>query len=244
MFIMTRTLARYRRIRQTDAGFSMVEILVSLGILMVVSGALAAMLVGAIQSTNRAKLYTQAKNLVQQQAESMRALIYHVDAGSLGSAATTKLDMLDNYYPNTTAAPGSGTVTAQTAQAGWVSLSNTARFTGEPTTGSFYRVVSSTTLDKATYRIVVDTQFLSSGATATPVEPPTGYNYSDTNGLDSPPATVVGVTMTASWIAYSKTKIHQSYTRIDQSAPERPTVQLQGRVALLHVQSNLDADTI
>jgi type II secretory pathway pseudopilin PulG len=240
---LSQTLARLRRARKGDDGITMVEIIVALGILMVVSAALAQMLVGAAQATNRAKLYTQAKNLVQQQAEAMRNLIYHVDSGSLGSSPTTKLDLLDNYYPNTTAAAGAAPVTALTAQAGWVSAANTARFSGEPTTGSFYRVLNSTTLDHKTYRVVVDTQFLTAGDNPSPVNPPAGYNYSDTSGLDSAPATVVGVTMTAAWTAYGKTKSHQSYTRIDQSAPAHPTVLAQARAALLHVQSNIDSDT-
>ncbi|MFL6240719.1 MAG: prepilin-type N-terminal cleavage/methylation domain-containing protein [Actinomycetes bacterium] len=246
MLDVTARLRRLHQRRESDAGFTMVEILVSLAILMFVAAALAQLLVVAAQTTNRAKLYTQAKNLVQQQTEAMRNLIYHIDAGSLGSSPSTKLDLLDNYYPNTTAVAAVSPLTALNAPSGWVAAANTGstyRFSGEPASGSFYRVVNTTTLDHKTYRLVVDTQFLSSGGGSTPVEPPSGYRYDDTSGLDSAPATVVGVTVTAAWTAYSKTKLEQSYTRIDESVASRPTILAQARSALLHVQSNLDSDT-
>ena len=81
-----------------DDGFSLLEVIVALGLMLIVMTAVLPQLVVGIRAGARASEVTQAKGVVQGQLEKMRSLPFHV-APSAGNF----IDVLDRYYPNLTA---------------------------------------------------------------------------------------------------------------------------------------------
>lgn len=230
-----------------QGGFTLIEVMVALGIIVVVAAAVAPLTVSALRAGYGAKLYTQAKNIAQQQVEGMRNLQYHIDASSQKDASgasipAARLDLLDTYYPALTPTAAAATNVA-TAPAGWVAA-GVGRAAGEPASGSFYRWTKDVTLpnDKSAFHVVVDTQFLNS-STGGPVNPPTGYNYADTTGMDAPASTSVGVTVFVTWTVYGAPKQEQTYTRIDSATPQQPLTTSQAQALAIDVTSTSDPNT-
>ena len=96
---MSRWSERWWPSARKDDGFSLVEVVVALGILMVLVTALLPQLVVGIRSTSTARLVTQAKGMAQAELESMRNLPYHVSYDAEDGAIR---DVLDYYYTNLT----------------------------------------------------------------------------------------------------------------------------------------------
>ena len=142
---MSRWTDSVTRSRCGDAGFTLVEVIVALGVLMMVAGALLPQLVVGIQSTGVARDVTQTKGVAQGEIERMRNLPFHISR-----EAGQYVDVLDRYYPNLSKMPGAGSCTGADGQeiplpltsAGFVS-STAARCGYEPPAGSaFFRTVS------------------------------------------------------------------------------------------------------
>jgi len=180
-----------------DAGFTLVEIIVALGILMVVATALLPQLVVGIRSTGIARTVSQAKGVAQGQLDRMRNLPFHVSP-----AAGDYRDVLDFYYRNLTAGttancPSSGPdVVPQTSWSGYVA-SGVSRCRYEPASGVFYRKVEvvPASAGNSGFVLVVDTQFLSGATPPAPVTPPPGYD-TQTTGKDTPSSSQIGITVT------------------------------------------------
>src|SRR3954451_20950999 len=90
-----------------DRGFTLIEIMVALGLLVVVMTAALPAFLGMLRSTVTTKMETQAKNLTQERLEQMRDLRFHVDRQN-----GPFLDVLDVYYTNAPVTPVSTSVTA------------------------------------------------------------------------------------------------------------------------------------
>lgn len=198
-----------------EGGFTLIEVLVSLGIITVVMTALLPQLIVGIKATGTSSLVTQAKGVAQGQLERMRNLPYHV-----APAAGDYRDVLDYYFrnltPPTTAptcAPGGPYAVPQASWTGYVT--GTARCDYEPSSGAMYRYVVPTTQG---FTVVVDTQFLSNANPPQPVTPYSGYN-TQTTGKDSPAATQIGVTVT---VLYSDKQTLRPVTTYTQIA-DQPT---------------------
>ncbi|MHB8341744.1 MAG: type IV pilus modification PilV family protein [Mycobacteriales bacterium] len=77
-----------------EGGFTLIEVMVALGILMVVSAGLVPLLVIGAKTSNLSALETVAKNLAQQRLEQMRNLPYYVahrtGTSSTSSTSTTR----------------------------------------------------------------------------------------------------------------------------------------------------------
>lgn len=238
------TLNAIRR-HHDDQGFTLIEIIIAMLIFAVAISALIPMFLGMTKAATFAKTYTQARNLAQDQVESMRQLPFHIDASnqkdsSGGDASTSRVDLVDTYYPALT--PVASGTTAANVSTGFVAASATAgRVTGDPA-GAFFRTVSTRTLpgEGSSYRILVTGQFIDGSGAA--VAPQVGYLYSDKTGLDEVPSTAMAVTVQVVWTRYGKTKLHKTYTRIDQAQPVRPLVNAQARAELLRVTSTLPGD--
>ena len=182
--------------RPQDRGFSLVEIIVAIGVLTTVMVALLPQLIVGIRSTGTARLVTQAKGVAQGQLEQMRAMPFYV------SKAAGGVDVLDTYFPRRTetspapvCATGDKLNEPQTTWSGYVAPTAT-RCSYEPA-GAFYRHVRPATIDPNMGRFVVvtATQFLTRELPATVVTPPLGYD-SQVDGQDGTPATQIGVTVT------------------------------------------------
>jgi type II secretory pathway pseudopilin PulG len=211
------------RRRRTDEGFSLLEVVVAIGVVVTVLVALLPQLIVGMKSTNTARQVTQAKGIAQGELERMRSLPFHIarDAGEF-------IDVLDYYFANVT--PG-GTPTCttggqftepQTGWSGYVSAAAT-RCSYEPA-GAFYRSVRPTVAAPGLGRFVVvtDAQFLSSTLPPQPVTPPVGYT-NGTTGKDVPPATQIGVTLTVFRADHATLRPVTTYTQIErrESAPVR-----------------------
>lgn len=185
-----------RRTRPEDDGFSLIEVVVAIGLVgLLVAAVLPAVVLG-IRSNAVATTNTQARGLAQAEMERMRNLPFHIarNAGEF-------VDVLDYYFPNTTAAPS---ITCRDGDrwriptATWkgyvTSTAATARCAWEPPAGPFYRQVR----QEGRFTVVTATQFLTNATPPTVVTPAAGYRNvgSVTAGQDSPPALQVAARVT------------------------------------------------
>lgn len=206
-----------------DEGFTLVEIIVALGIFLVVTMALLPQMVASIRSVSVADQETVIKGLLQQEADRMRGLPFQV---ARDPDADADLNLLRVYYPST-GQPGSSIQCDGTdgyrmdldAWAGFVPLASTKRCPYEPTTGGFYRTVAEDVpagrLGMVT--IVRDVQFLSGGTTTNPTPavavPGTGYVNAD-GTIGAAPSSQVGVTLTVLFKDRGQVKARSLFTQI------------------------------
>ena len=188
---------------QQDAGFSLLEVVVAIGVLMIVVVSLLPQLVIGIDATGTAQLVTQAKAVAQGQLEKMRNLPYYISP-----EAGDYRDVLDTYYRNRTApTAGPGCIAASGGYAGPQTPTDRAAWTGfvsagtrcdyEPPTGDFYRSVTAgpTSPGSPSTTVVVDTRFLSGVTAGQPLPPATTYN-SQVVSRSQPASSQIGVTVT------------------------------------------------
>lgn len=189
--------ARSRCRQPTAGGFTLIEVVVAIGLVgLLVAAVLPAVVLG-IRSNAIATTNTQARGLAQAEMERMRNLPFHIarNAGEF-------VDVLDYYFPNTSAAPS---ITCRDGDrwriptATWkgyvTSTASTARCAWEPETGPFYRQVR----QEGRFTVVTATQFLTNATPPTVVTPAAGYRNTGSNlmaGQDSPPALQVAARVT------------------------------------------------
>ena len=235
-----RELARARASHRADEGFTVVEILVALGIFMVVVVALLPQIVVGVRATGTARMVTQAKGVAQGQLERMRNLPFHIarDAGNF-------VDVLDYFYRDRVAPPvaascqSGGTYAApSTSWTGYVSSSNAARCSYEPASGAFYRSVSVTPAATGTtsFTVVTDTQFLSGATPPAPVSPASGYDTQLT-GKDNPASSQVGVTVTVLYTQRGTRRPISTFTQISARLPSPTRLRSSVDVTALDVGS-------
>jgi len=206
-----------------DDGFTLVEIVVAISIVMVVVTALLPQLVAGIRATGTARTITQAKGVVQGQLDRMRNLPYYVspaagdhkdvldyyfrDAGQVGPLPTAPTCMVAGKY----VAPG-------LASTGYVAP-GAARCSYEPSTGAFYRSVTQIAPAPGSvgFTVVVSTQFLTGATPPVAVEPPTGptgYNsQSPDPGEATPLTSQIGVSIAVLYADRGTVRPVTSYTQ-------------------------------
>lgn len=239
MFPSTDPRSRRRHEAQDD-GFTLIEIVVALGVLTTVMVALLPQLIVGIKSTGTARLITQAKGITQGQLEKMRNLPYHI-----APAAGPYVDVLDNYYrdlapPGTTPAcrTGNAYTTPATGWTGFVPAGSAARCDYEPATGAFYRKVQPVSAGAGigAFIIVVDTQFLSGATPPAPVTPLTGY-HTQTVGKDNPASSQIGVTATVLYTDRGTLRPVSTYTQIAERLPTTTRVRSEADARIVEVGS-------
>lgn len=185
------------RADREDAGFSLVEVVVAVGIVAVLVVATLPALLGGMKAGDAARRLTQAKSIALGEMERMRNLPFWVarNAGEF-------IDVLDRYYTDRTppsAPPACGSVDAWIAPAagarGYVA-NDAPRCAWEPP-GAFFRSVrtGSTATGDDGFVVVVDLQFLTDTSPPVPVDPPADWTTQTVN-RDRPPAQQVGATVT------------------------------------------------
>ena len=207
-----------------DDGFTLVEIVVALAIVMIVATSLLPQLVAGIQATSTARTISQAKGVVQGQLDRMRNLPYYVSP-----AAGDHKDVLDYYFRNAgqgvppTPAPTcmvAGKYVAPSLDSTGYVPPGGARCSYEPSTGAFYRSV--TKIDPAPgtvgFTVVVSTQFLTGATPPQPVEPPTGpngYNSQSSDAGEATPLTSqIGVSIAVLYSRRGTVRPVTSYTQL------------------------------
>jgi Tfp pilus assembly protein PilV len=228
-----------RTSRRGDDGFSLIEVVVALGILMIVVVTLLPQLIVGIQATGTARLVTQSKGIAQAELERMRNLPYHIS-----SEAGNYRDVLDFYYTNLTTptvtpgcTSGGGYAAPQAGWTGYVSPTG-ARCSYEPATGAFYRTVRQVPAANgiAAFTVVVGTQFLSGATPPQPVTPTTGYNTQTTAG-GRPASHQIGVTVTVLYADRATLKPASTFTQISNQLPATTRVRAEAAVTALQVGS-------
>lgn len=227
-----------------DDGFSLIEVMVALGVLSMVLVAILPQLISGIQATSTARGVSQAKGVAQGKLDRMRNLPFHIahDAGDFR-------DVLDYYYKSGPGVPASLTASPPTCMSGSSFLIPTAASSGyvaagatrcsyEPSSGAFYRTVETTpaTPGMDGYTTVIDAQFLSNVTPPVAVAPAPDYN-SQISGKDSPAALQVGVTVTVLQTRRGTVKPVSSYTQIAKRLPTTTRVSAEADVRAVDIGS-------
>ena len=226
----------HRGTTRRSAGFTLIEVIAALGILLIVMAALTPQVVASLRATGTARDITQAKGVAQGRLEQMRATPFYV-----GREAGDFIDILDTYYRNTTApatAPACATQPlAALPPTTWTGYAGTAstHCPWEPA-GPLYRTVINPIQAPGlgVFSMVVSTQFLT--GSASPIAPPSGYD-SQTAGSDQPPANQVGVTVAVFFRSHNGVKYTSTYTQIERSAPSDPLIQTDAGATTVQVSS-------
>jgi prepilin-type N-terminal cleavage/methylation domain-containing protein len=228
------TVAAQHRERR-DRGFTLIEIMVALGVLMIVATALVPQVIGGIRATAVARDITQAKGVAQARLETMRAMPYYV-----GREAGDFIDVLDTYYRNTTtpsvAASCSGTLSAlpPTSWSGYLPPS-AARCPWEPAGAAYRKVINPIQAPGlGAFSMTVTTRFLD--VNAAPVTPPSFYN-SQTAGSDQPAANQIGVTVAVFYRSHNGVKYTSTYTQIERSIPIDPLIRTRAQATTVQASS-------
>jgi prepilin-type N-terminal cleavage/methylation domain-containing protein len=226
--VSTRDL-RSRRLRED--GFTLVEVMIALGLTALVMAAALPAFIAMLRSTVSVKLDTQGKNLTQERAEQIRDLRFHIDRQN-----GPFLDLLDIYYTNALSA---GTPTALTVGGTLLTgsyVASGAAAAGEPA-APFYRVTTGTLAGTSGFRQKIDTQFLAPDGSVIPASRFQDVYNSQVAGKDQAPSLMVGVTVITSWKSAGKTKSYRTYTRISDGRSAAPVIQTQGRAVAVDVTS-------
>ena len=222
-----------------DDGFTLLEVLVSLGVLTVVMVAVLPQLIAGIQSTATARQVSQAKGVAQGQLERMRNLPY-----SIAPAAGDYVDLLDYHYRNLTAptstpaCTGGGGYTRPAASwTGYVPPGG-VRCSYEPATGAFYRSVLTQPAGSGigSFTLLVDTQFLSLATPPVPVTPASGFD-TQVAGRDQPASVQVGVTVTVFYDRRGSLRPVSTYTQIARRTPATERVRVESTARVVDVGS-------
>lgn len=229
----------HKRLLRAERGFSTLEVVVAVMIMGMILAAVGPQFVGSFRATNKAKLVSQAKGVLQGQLDAMRNLPFRV-----APSAGDHLDLLDTYYrnlaaPATAPACGSATAAAQplAAWTGYVTAASPARCGYEPA-GAFYRYVIPPGAGSVpvNFAIVVDTQFVSAATPSTIVAPAGTYD-SQTAGRDRAPVQQVGVTATALYNDHGKWHPVTVYTQIAAQTPAVAQIKLAAGATAVEIGS-------
>lgn len=243
MFLRAEIRRRQRRWVADDAGFTLLEVIVALLVLTIAASGTVLVLATGSHAAAASRLDTQGKDLGQLRVESMRDLPFHVDHQN-----GPFIDLLDLYYTNlsTTATSRTrGAITDTSDQD--VKETQTVRWFSSGSapnpSGPFFQVSVSDIPNYSGFSQVIDCQFLSASGTALPSSSFTGSGTyagydSQTEGADSPPTNLLGVTVITSW---DKDGLHKSYTLSTEITDTRGTtsyITSQGVGEYLHITSN------
>ena len=210
-----------RRRRRTDDGFTLVEVMIALGILMFVSLAMLPLMISSVRAGETAKRDTQAKNLLQERVELMRNLPYHVPF----STGAQYVDLLDIYFHDLNAA----------------SVNNKCNSASYSSASKDYTCTLTTKLNFAGFTETIKTSFLDKDGNV--VTPAAGYDSQSATGLDLPPSQLVSVAITVAWNLYGKAKSFTTTTQMGNAASTAPQTVAKLRTSAVSVKSTADDDT-
>ena len=235
--MQSQQVAGRRRRPRSDAGFSLLEVVVAIALFGVALAAAGPQMVASIRASGTAKLVSQAKGVLQGQLDAMRTLPFRVSP-----SAGDHRDLLDTYYRDLTppgAAPACGTVTPNEPLAAWtgyVSPANPARCSYEQTGGAFYRkvIAPGTAGLPAGFAVVLNTSFVSATVTPLVLAPSEGYT-SRVAGADRPPSSQVGVTATVLYSDHGRWKPVTAYTQIASRTASETRIKLDARATAVEI---------
>lgn len=208
-----------RRAGTTESGFTLIEVIVALGLLMIVSLSVLPLMVKSMQAANAAKANTQAKNLLQERVEQMRNLPFHVP----WSNGATYVDLLDIYF-NDLLSPSTN------------AYCSTAAYTAA--TSTYTCTLDSAKLNFPGFTETVQAQFLDKDRNV--IAPLATYDSQSNAGLDVPPAQMIGARITVAWTQYGKPQSYSTYTQVGTGAAEKPQTIAKTRNSAVSIDSTTD----
>lgn len=179
-----------RKAFSREDGFSLIEVIAALFIFTLLTLGLVPLLTSSIRGTNTARADTVGKNAALKAMERVRGLPYHVSYAT----STTKVDVLDLYYPSAATDVVSGGRTLYRVVCAWNALTDPACPRDVP----------------QNYTITFEAQFVDPIATGTQpavgetatsyanVIPPATYAWSSA-ATDTPPRQILQMTVIATW---------------------------------------------
>lgn len=222
---------RRGRRRHREDGFTLVEVMVALGLLTVLLVASLPVLVGVLRTGVATMLETQGKNLAQERLEQIHDLRFHVDRQN-----GPFLDLLDLYYTHATAGRASTTLlVAGTALTGEY-VATGGGLDGEPP-APYYRTSTGPLPGSPAFSQRVLTQFLAADGTSLPRSRFEGGYDSQVVGRDRPPGLLVAVTVITQWTADGTARTLSAYTRLTDGRPQEPLIQTQARGVAVEISS-------
>jgi prepilin-type N-terminal cleavage/methylation domain-containing protein len=246
VFLRAELRRRRRRLAGDESGFTLLEVVVALMVLAIAAAGTVTVLATGSHAAAASVFDTQGKDLTQQRIESMRVLPFHVDRQN-----GPYIDLLDLYYTNLSTTPTTRTRGAITDTSGAtppVQETQTVRWFAsgsapDPTNGPFYQVSVSSIPDYPGFSQVIDSQFLDASGNPLPASVfqsgGTFSNYdSQTEGQDSPPTLLLGVTVITSWTKDGVSKSYSTTTRITDTHGTTTFISSQGVGEYLRVISN------
>lgn len=201
--------------RHRDAGFSLVEVIVAVGILLLLAVSTLPQLLVGIRSNDVARQSLQEKGFAQTEVERMRNLPFHV-----APAAGDYIDVLDRFFPTLTApntipdCADTGPFSAPpSAWTGYVAPG--AKHCPWEPSGAFYRTVLTEAGNPRLrgFVLVLDTQFLDESTPPLAVTPPADYDALQV-GRDAPPTSQIGVTVSVFRTTRDVTRPMTTYAQI------------------------------
>jgi prepilin-type N-terminal cleavage/methylation domain-containing protein len=211
------------RLRSRDeAGFSLVEILVSIVIAGLVAAAVLPLLLSGQMAGNLAKAETQAKGLAQERLEQIRNYPFYVafDSGDYS-------DVLDVFFRDASSPVADATVTGRNpcARRGYVAA-----------TSSYLCELAPSTVGGLSYRQRVETTFLSS---ANSVITPNSMYKSYQSLTDAPASGLLGVVVTTQWDVGAKSKSYVLRSSIVRTNGDAPLITSRFQGSALRVTSTI-----
>lgn len=218
---MMRIRRRFQRLaRGSDDGFTLIELIVSLGMFAVALIAMSVMFTTAFRTARTAQNRDIAKNLVQQKIERLRTFPFYLAVRD--QQAGTDPDLLDKYFPSLTpvGAPGeTRTVDGETVQQFYVpAVSGACPQTSSPPACTYVTQLSPVPgLADSTLEIWAQFVREPDATTVTPApataakvaQAPSAYD-SNVEDQDAPPTKLVMVTMTVTWREGNRTRSFRS----------------------------------
>lgn len=226
--------------RDDDGGFSLIEIVIAMGLLSVVLLSSLPMLLSMLASTVTTKMNTQAKNLAQERLEQLRDLRFHVDRQN-----GPFLDLLDLYYTNANAA---GTTTPVPASGGTLNGRYVSTGSAKGVAAPLYESATGPLTGATDFQQFVLAQFLAADGSVLPkAQFENNYDSQDPagTGVDAPPSLTVRFTVVTEWTQSGSAKEYRTTTIITDGRPEVPLIQTQAKGVAITVDSTAaDASTL
>lgn len=217
--------------KRRDEGFTLVEVMVAMGLTAVVLVAALPALLSMLRSSVTVKKDTRAKNLTQERVEQLRDLRFHIDRQN-----GPFLDLLDIYYTNAKAA-----APVTTLSVGGTTLTGQYVATGTPAAGEpsvpFYRTSVSNVNGAAGFSQVITAQFLGPDGSPVPAARFQDRYDSQTVGQDQAPTLLVGMTVITKWTDGTRAKSYRTYTRVTDGRSALPVIQTQAKAIAVDVTS-------
>lgn len=191
------TILRMLRPRRGAAGFTLVEMMVSLLVFSIATLGIVPLLAASMRGSTLSRSYTVGKNVTAEAMERVRGLPFFISYAS----KNRRVDVLDLFFPNLAAGYAGGTFTTTC----------TAASAADPACPK--NIPDDTTVTyKATF--VRTSTYGSTPVTYSVVVPPAGYRWDSATSADVPPSQLLEISVTTTWNVMAEPKTFSMKTLV------------------------------